>query len=280
MKALQLLFLLSCVALTAHGLHAALHEGTRASELPFVLNVGAPRMSTQTMYKAFQILGLNPLHTGYDHKPRKAWYNYLFENGSLAEALETLKGHHAAMDEPMQLVYKEVMKAYPNAKFVLTQHETPQDWYRSYNKFYSDFLCMNRTISGLEESVMEDLQLSPEAVGSPVYNRSDTKRNAVSYWNCRIGDTTHQTAEMVNGCLAMYNAHIAAVKRDIPPEKLLIFDTEDGWEPLVKFLGLPEPEEEPFPEIDELNMKELPSHWCPKRSWIMNNATEQGKDEA
>jgi len=36
------------------------------------------------------------------------------------------------------------------------------------------------------------------------------------------------------------------VKAAIPPERLLIYEAGQGWEPLCAFLGLPVPEE-PYP---------------------------------
>ncbi len=42
--------------------------------------------------------------------------------------------------------------------------------------------------------------------------------------------------------LSVYRAHNAAVKAAIPPERLLVFDGADGWEPLCAFLGVPEPD--------------------------------------
>jgi hypothetical protein len=40
------------------------------------------------------------------------------------------------------------------------------------------------------------------------------------------------------------------VKRRVPPERLLVYDVKEGWDPLCEFLGVPEPEE-PFPRFNE-----------------------------
>ena len=42
--------------------------------------------------------------------------------------------------------------------------------------------------------------------------------------------------------LAIYRAHIAYVKATAPPDKLLVFEAKQGWEPLCQFLGVPVPE--------------------------------------
>jgi len=39
------------------------------------------------------------------------------------------------------------------------------------------------------------------------------------------------------------------VKREVPPERLLVYDTPQGWEPLCAFLGVPVPDV-PFPKTN------------------------------
>lgn len=36
----------------------------------------------------------------------------------------------------------------------------------------------------------------------------------------------------------------------MPPEKLLVFEVKQGWEPLCKFLGKPVPDQ-PFPHVND-----------------------------
>ena len=42
--------------------------------------------------------------------------------------------------------------------------------------------------------------------------------------------------------IAAFNAHEAAVKQEIPAERLLVHSPKDGWGPLCAFLGVPVPE--------------------------------------
>jgi len=49
--------------------------------------------------------------------------------------------------------------------------------------------------------------------------------------------------------LARFDAHVAAVKRTIPPGRLLVFEVREGWGPLCSFLGLPVPDG-PFPHVN------------------------------
>lgn len=47
-----------------------------------------------------------------------------------------------------------------------------------------------------------------------------------------------------------YVDHYANVRAVVPKENLLEFKSEDGWEPLCKFLGKPVPEG-PYPHIND-----------------------------
>eukprot|EP00438_Fugacium_kawagutii_P029626 Skav202669 [mRNA] locus=scaffold1791:449147:449737:+ [translate_table: standard] len=96
-----------------------------------LLDVGAPRTGTQSMYDAMKILGLNPLHSGYFHEVRDPLCYYLFGNSSLDGALGVLEGFDAAMDEPFMLMYEEIMSAFPESKFLLTISDG-ESWFNNY----------------------------------------------------------------------------------------------------------------------------------------------------
>ena len=48
----------------------------------------------------------------------------------------------------------------------------------------------------------------------------------------------------------MFEDHIAEVKAGLPPERLLVFQVKEGWEPLCAFLDVPVPDE-PFPRLND-----------------------------
>jgi hypothetical protein len=60
--------------------------------------------------------------------------------------------------------------------------------------------------------------------------------------------------------LAAYRRRTEEVKAAIPPERLLIFDVAEGWEPLCAFLGVPVPDT-PFPRTN--NTAEFWDHFKP-----------------
>jgi hypothetical protein len=48
--------------------------------------------------------------------------------------------------------------------------------------------------------------------------------------------------------IARFDEHNAAVVRECPPDKLLVFEAKDGWGPLCKFLGKSIPDQ-PYPHV-------------------------------
>ena len=47
-----------------------------------------------------------------------------------------------------------------------------------------------------------------------------------------------------------FNDWVELVKAEIPAERLLVFEVKQGWGPLCRFLGVPEPQE-PFPNMND-----------------------------
>jgi hypothetical protein len=56
----------------------------------------------------------------------------------------------------------------------------------------------------------------------------------------------HQPAQLIEQMLA----HHEQVKRDVPAERLLVWEVTDGWEPLCEFLGVDVPDG-PLPHAND-----------------------------
>ena len=52
-------------------------------------------------------------------------------------------------------------------------------------------------------------------------------------------------------CEAVFARHVQAVRETIAPDRLLVFDVKEGWEPLCAFLGVPVPKGESFPHVND-----------------------------
>lgn len=202
----------------------------------FLLDVGAPRTGTQSMYRALQILGLDPLHSGMEIRfdVRDAPCGYLFGNSSanrsLDDVLAILDGRDGAMDEPFMLLYEEIMAAFPDAKFLLTISD-PESWYESYTKLALSFAGASVDLG---------------AQGPP-YMRMCT---AMTSWGCEFGFHSDDV-KIKKECLQSYHQHNERVQEVIPPDRLLVYNWSDGWAPLAHFVDRPVPDED-FPHVDEI----------------------------
>jgi hypothetical protein len=47
-----------------------------------------------------------------------------------------------------------------------------------------------------------------------------------------------------------FERHTQKVKQSLPPDKLLVFDVREGWQPLCDFLEVPVPDK-PFPRLND-----------------------------
>jgi hypothetical protein len=51
--------------------------------------------------------------------------------------------------------------------------------------------------------------------------------------------------------LSVFADHNREVQAAVQADRLLVFDVKQGWEPLCAFLGVPVPEGEPFPHVND-----------------------------
>eukprot|EP00930_Biecheleria_cincta_P051181 TRINITY_DN3633_c0_g1_i2.p1 TRINITY_DN3633_c0_g1~~TRINITY_DN3633_c0_g1_i2.p1 ORF type:complete len:210 (+),score=34.72 TRINITY_DN3633_c0_g1_i2:72-632(+) len=156
------------------------------------------------------------------------------------------------MDEPFHLLFKEVMQQYPEAKMILPLRD-PESWYNSYLHFFSQHVI------DPVKTVFDAMAGITHSGGTSLLQRGALRRRqnvsttyedicgAALYWGCDF--LTVQTAELKARCIGGFNRHVAEVKAHVPPDKLLLFNLSDGWGPLVKFIGVPEPTV-PFPHTD------------------------------
>ena len=51
--------------------------------------------------------------------------------------------------------------------------------------------------------------------------------------------------------IEVFRRHNEEVRRDVPADRLLVFEVKEGWGPLCSFLGVPVPEGRPFPRLND-----------------------------
>ena len=51
--------------------------------------------------------------------------------------------------------------------------------------------------------------------------------------------------------IEVFNRHNEQVRRDVPADRLLVYEVSQGWGPLCAFLGVPVPAGKPFPHLND-----------------------------
>lgn len=181
-----------------------------------VVGAGVGRTGTDSMREALNILGFGPCHHMYEVNARdeqkRMWR--AFVQGTPLGWESLFEGYSSCVDWPSAHYWKELAEFYPDAKMVLT-YRSAESWWQSF-----------------EQTILPGIRIStdPESLGLALI------RDRV--FSGRPDDRAH--------AMAVYEAHVEAVKTTIAPERLLIHTIGDGWEPLCAFLGVPVPAQ-PYP---------------------------------
>jgi len=158
---------------------------------------------------------------------------------------ELFADYNSIVDFPGAMFYKELANYYPEAKIILTVRD-PQSWYES----------VKNTIYSFDPGVKFKLRLvSKMPFSSDARNLLKViQLNDKSIWDKYFEGKFENKEYAIN----KFKNHIDDVKRAIPKERLLIFESKDGWEPLCKFLGKEVPNS-PYPRS---NQKENFHQWA------------------
>ncbi|MBL7501840.1 sulfotransferase family protein [Frankia sp. CNm7] len=193
-----------------------------------IIGAGFGRTGTLSLKTALEQLGFGPCHHGYDlMTQREAVPEWLSAAEGGPVDWDAVYGQYkATVDWPGARFWRELAEYYPDAPVILTVRD-PGEWYES----VSNTLHQTR--------LRIPAELPPEV--APLIRILD-----LVIWDGTFGgrfaDRDH--------ALRVFAEHDAAVRREIPADRLLVFDVAQGWEPLCSFLGIPVPAD-PFPRANE-----------------------------
>ncbi|MEO3874807.1 sulfotransferase family protein [Nonomuraea sp. B12E4] len=211
-----------------------------------VIGAGYPRTGTSSMKAALERLGFGPCYHMYEVLTQPAHVDRWLPvtSGEPVDWEKVFDGYQSAQDWPASGFWREQAEAFPDAKVILTVRD-PRKWYVSMQNLMAN--GPGRASAALPEN------LPPKAVEifssmmrmRPVMDRLG--RDAFGD-NFRFGDGGLLDE---NRAVEAFERHVATVKESLPPERLLVLDVREGWEPLCAFLGVPVPADEPFPHLND-----------------------------
>jgi hypothetical protein len=196
-----------------------------------VIGVGMPRTGTLSLKVALETLGFAPCHhmsEVFAHPHLAPLWERAFD-GTLTDWEDIFGGYRATVDAPAAYIWRPIVERYPDAKVILSLRD-PEKWYASFaatigTDRHGDRMMGSR-LKPMLIKMAAHVGMTPPAPGErPAFPPKD---------------------EM----LARFNAHNEAVRRTIAPERLLVFEASQGWEPLCRFLGRPVPDM-PYPRVND-----------------------------
>ena len=190
-----------------------------------VVGAGLPRTGTASLVVALEhLLGGRCYHMraipGHPFNLGAGWDLALA--GGTPDWDELLDGYIAAVDWPASMFWHELSDAYPDALVLLSIREDPETWWHSCDETFLPFARM---------------ALAPD------WNEGHGLTNLLERF------TGSKQWDDAGKMITAYEQHNAQVRKTIPPERLLVWNAAQGWEPICKALGLPVPEI-PFPWVN------------------------------
>lgn len=184
-----------------------------------IIGAGFGRTGTSSLKVALEHLGFGPVHHMFEVRDNPhllpPWQAFVEGRGIDWET--AFAGYRAQVDWPGAACWRELARDFPRAQVILTVRN-PDDWFDS----------VEATILQLLSARGQHPDAHVNALVEMAYKLIDQ-----GVFDGRMSDRAH--------AIAVFNAHIEEVKATIAPERLLVFDVSEGWEPLCAFLRCPVP---------------------------------------
>jgi len=189
-----------------------------------VIGAGFGRTGTHSLKIALEMLGFSPCYHMIEVFTHPG-HSEIWERAGRGEAIDwnaLLGEYKAAVDWPASAFWRTLVKLYPDAKVILTERDA-EAWYKSISQTIFEFMARG------DEGITDPVLLAQRKMGRVV-----------------VAENTFGNRFDKEHVIAVYKANSEAVKRDVPKDRLLVFDAPDGWGPLCKFLNVPVPDA-PYP---------------------------------
>ena len=207
-----------------------------------VIGAGFGRTGTTSLKAALEELGFGPSYTLSEvfRNPEhaKVWETARGTGGEGVDWEGFLAGYGVAVDWPACSFYEELMEAFPEAPVILTVRD-PKPWYESTRSTIYELRRLThgplpvRAAFRLAEPFVPGVAGTVRLADHLVWE--DT-------FDGRFDDRAY--------AMEVFERHNEAVRRRVPPQRLLVFDVRDGWAPLCDFFGVEAPDR-PFPRLNE-----------------------------
>lgn len=192
-----------------------------------LIGAGFGRTGTMSMQAACEILGYRCYHMKEitEHPGHlRAWHDFVSGRAPM-DWQSLFRDFEATVDFPACIYYRELLQKFPDAKVVLNVRE-PERWFDS-------FLTLQQTTDRFR-----------------VFRFLPKARRFLNFVDLLLGKVFDRPRDRQH-CIKVFNEHNLAVQQYVPADRLLVFQVQQGWEPLCRFLNCEVPAGIPFPHLNE-----------------------------
>jgi len=204
-----------------------------------IIGAGFGRTGTNSLKIALEHLGFGPCHHMFEVRdnPHRLPDWQALARGERRDWSEVFSGYRSQVDWPGARYWRELAAHFPKAKVILSVRD-PDDWFDSVQRTIVPFLSARGEHSS--EHVNAIAEMGQELIARQVFDE-------------KMDNREHATR--------VFREHVAKVKSEVSPERLLVFDPREGWEPLCEFLGaelpgIPFPSTNSSKQFDEKEWKQ------------------------
>lgn len=196
-----------------------------------VIGAGFGRTGTLSMQKALDNLGFGPTYHMNDvfKNPSHAQRWLDFGSTRTADWDDLFKKYSSTVDYPASCAWRELYDAHPDAKVILTVRDPDSWWESTATTIYPARTLYPRWLKKAVPFTQRWLDMVDDLVWFGLFDG-------------QFLDKAH--------AIKVFNDHIAEVKAYCDPDRLLVFEVSQGWEPLCEFLDVAVPDE-PFPHLND-----------------------------
>jgi hypothetical protein len=193
-----------------------------------IVGTGFGRTGTLSLKLALEQLGFGPCYHMVEvtQNPDHVALWSAAADGAGTDWPALFAKYRATVDWPSTAFWRQIVDAHPQAKVIHTERPAAA-WYKS-----------------AASTIMKMMKLGAPASAPPIFHEQLAMARKLilhGVFHDRFDDEAHATA--------IYEAHNARVKREIPRERLLVYEPGQGWEPLCAFLGVAVPAQ-PYPKVN------------------------------
>lgn len=193
-----------------------------------IIGTGFGRTGTLSLKTALEQLGLGRCYHMIEvaQNPGHSALWSAAHDGARVDWTALFANYRATVDWPSTAFWRQLVDHFPNAQVIHSERPAAA-WYQSVrNTIYQ--VMKRPTPPGAPAAMHEQLEMARKLILRGEFDD-------------RFEDEAH--------AIAVYEAHNARVKSEIPSERMLVYEPGQGWEPLCKFLGVAIPAM-PYPRVN------------------------------